>query len=74
MENRENNFHQNANENSETSTNELQIFINSPELDLPIHRRDISKPENTKWLLRNILIRNSEHVTEKHIESLKELI
>ena len=28
------------------------------EMDLPELRRDFSKPENTRWLLRNLAIRN----------------
>ena len=42
----------------EMSLEELQAFVNNPELDLPELRRDISKPKNLKWLSQNIWIRN----------------
>ena len=30
-------------------------------MDIPILRRDISKPENLLWLSRNLVIRNGTH-------------
>jgi hypothetical protein len=30
-------------------------------MDLPTSRRDISKPENIRWMLRNIRMRNLDH-------------
>ena len=38
---------------------ELQAFLKSSEVDLPESRRDISKDENLRWIIRNILIRNT---------------
>lgn len=38
---------------------ELQDYINNPELDLPAGRRDLTNPENVRWLVRNIFIRNN---------------
>ncbi len=31
------------------------------DMDLPSLRRDFSKPENVRWLLRNMAIRNRGH-------------
>ncbi len=31
------------------------------DMDVPINRRDTSKPENVRWLVRNLPIRNSAH-------------
>jgi hypothetical protein len=30
-------------------------------MDVPETRKDISKPENVNWLLRNLGVRNSHH-------------
>jgi hypothetical protein len=30
-------------------------------MDVPAMRRDISKPENVRWLLRNLRIRNLDN-------------
>ncbi len=43
---------------SEMTLEEIQEFVNNPLFDLPETRRDISKPENLKWLSQNISIRN----------------
>ena len=60
------------NQNQELTSEELQEFIDNPELDIPSLRRDVSKPENVRWLIRNIGIRND--VPEKIIKRLaKEL-
>ena len=29
------------------------------DMDVPLNRRDTSKPENVRWLVRNLPIRNS---------------
>jgi len=42
----------------DVTDDELQAYINSAELDLPDARRDLSKPENVRWLLRNLFVRN----------------
>lgn len=31
------------------------------EMDIPKKRRDITAPENVRWLLRNLEIRNGRH-------------
>ena len=31
------------------------------DMDIPVLRRDTSKAENIRWLLRNLGIRNSDH-------------
>jgi hypothetical protein len=54
---------------NEVSMEELQDYINSPDLNLPEMRRDLSKPENVRWLIRNIWIRNK--VPAKYLEALK---
>ena len=41
-------------------------------LDIPDMRRDTSKPENIRWLLRNLGVRNSAH--PKFDEIVKDLI
>lgn len=56
------------------SFEELQSAINDPNLDLPELRRDISKEENISWLLRNILIRNSDKISEVYYKSLGALL
>jgi hypothetical protein len=30
-------------------------------MDIPVGRTDLSKPENVRWLLRNLGIRNHKH-------------
>lgn len=39
-----------------TETQEILFFM-----DLPIMRRDTSKPENVRWLLRNLSVKNSNN-------------
>ena len=31
------------------------------DMEVPLNRRDTSKPENVRWLVRNLPIRNSKH-------------
>jgi hypothetical protein len=31
-------------------------------MDIPALRRDITKPENIRWLLRNLPINNANHI------------
>jgi hypothetical protein len=54
----------------EVGFEELQNFLNDPALDLPELRRDISKPENVRWLVRNIKVRNTEKIPEKYFKAL----
>jgi hypothetical protein len=37
----------------------LSVLLRS--MDLPHSRRDVSKPENIRWMLRNIRMRNLDH-------------
>ena len=31
------------------------------DMKVPLNRRDTSKPENVRWLVRNLSVQNSEH-------------
>jgi hypothetical protein len=31
------------------------------DMDVPLKRRDTTKPDNVRWLLRNLLVRNRQH-------------
>ena len=31
------------------------------DMEVPLNRRDTSKPENVRWLVRNLPVQNSEH-------------
>lgn len=50
------------------------------DMDVPEIRRDTSKPENVKWLLRNLLVRNFNHpelnrvIAELKTKQIKEKI
>lgn len=57
-------------EAKEVGFKELQDFVNDPALDLPELRRDISKPENVGWLVRNLKVRNAEKIPEKYFKAL----
>ena len=39
--------------------NELENILRT--MDIPKMRLDVNKPENLRWLVRNIRVRNSEH-------------
>ena len=42
--------------------NELEWFVDlPPDMDIPLMRRDTTKPENVRWLLRNLPIQNKNH-------------
>jgi hypothetical protein len=44
------------------------------EMDIPQSRKDVTKPENIKWLLRNLPIRNSHKIGfSEIIEELKKI-
>ncbi len=58
----------------EITFEQLQEFINSPELDLPTMRRDISDYSNLLWLGRNLMIRNKEKVPQSYWLTLRKLI
>ena len=38
----------------------LEDFLARSDVDTPINRRDITKPENVRWLIRNLWVRNSD--------------
>ncbi len=63
---------ENPESKQEITLEELQAFINDPALELPQMRRDISKIENTQWLLRNLGIQN-ESVPPVIYEALREI-
>lgn len=39
-------------------------------MDLPIGRKDASRPDNIRWLMRNIGVRNSAHADFLHARNL----
>ena len=40
----------------------LEWFVDlPPDMDIPLMRRDTTKPENVRWLLRNLPIQNKNH-------------
>ena len=42
------------------------------DMDVPAIRRDISKMENIRWMLRNLAIRNGEHpLISETLDALK---
>ena len=52
----------------------LQTLLNDTTLDIPLMRRLVTT-ENVRWILRNVLVNNSEHVNiNKIIKLAKEVI
>ena len=52
----------------------LQTLLNDTTLDIPLMRRAISEL-NLRWILRNVLVNNSEHINiNKIIKLAKEVI
>ena len=52
----------------------LQTFLNDTTLDIPLMRRLVTT-ENVRWILRNVLVNNAEHVNiNKIIKLTKEVI
>ena len=52
----------------------LQTFLNDTTLDIPLMRRLVTT-ENVRWILRNVLVNNSEHINlNKIIKLAKEVI
>ncbi len=31
------------------------------DMEVPLNRRDLDKPDNVRWLLRNLWVKNSKH-------------
>lgn len=44
-----------------------QINNDLSKMDLPINRRDASRPDTVKWLLHNLASRNSKHQKFKEV-------
>ena len=52
----------------------LQTLLNDTTLDIPLMRRLVTT-ENVRWILRNVLVNNSEHINiNKIIKLAKEVI
>ena len=52
----------------------LQTFLNDTTLDIPLMRRLVTT-QNAHWILRNVLVNNSEHVNvNRIIKLIKEVI
>jgi len=52
----------------------LQTLLNDTTLDIPLMRRLVTM-ENLRWILRNVLVNNAEHVNINRIIKLtKEVI
>ena len=52
----------------------LQTFLNDTTLDIPLMRRLVTT-QNVRWILRNVLVNNAEHVNVNRIIKLaKEVI
>ena len=47
----------------------LQTLLNDTTLDIPLMRRVLT-PQNSNWILRNVLVNNSEHVNVNRIIKL----
>lgn len=48
----------------------IRLFRLMSTMQIPTLRRDISKPENIRWLLRNIAIYNGDNVALKETVQL----
>tara|TARA_B100000214_G_scaffold374388_1_gene356977 strand:- start:1469 stop:1645 length:177 start_codon:yes stop_codon:yes gene_type:complete len=44
------------------------------DMDVPLSRRDTNNPENVRWLMRNLSIRNSEHPSFKEVIDVLKLL
>ena len=52
----------------------LQTFLNDTTLDIPLMRRLVTT-QNVRWILRNVLVNNAEHVNvNRIIKLIKEII
>jgi len=52
----------------------LQTLLNDTTLDIPLMRRLVTT-ENVRWILRNVLVNNAEHINvNKIIKLSKEVI
>ena len=52
----------------------LQTLLNDTTLDIPLMRRAISEL-NLRWILRNVLVNNDQHINiNKIIKLIKEVI
>lgn len=52
----------------------LQTLLNDTTLDIPLMRREVNQI-NMRWILRNILVNNDQHINiSKIIKLIKEVI
>ena len=52
----------------------LQTLLNDTTLDIPLMRREVNKI-NMRWILRNILVNNDQHINiSRIIKLIKEII
>ena len=52
----------------------LQTLLNDTTLDIPLMRREVNQI-NMRWILRNILVNNDQHINiNKIIKLIKEVI
>ena len=52
----------------------LQTLLNDTTLDIPLMRRLVTT-ENVRWILRNVLVNNAEHINvNRIIKLIKEVI
>ena len=52
----------------------LQTLLNDTTLDIPLMRREVNQI-NMRWILRNVLVNNDQHINiSKIIKLIKEVI
>ena len=52
----------------------LQTLLNDTTLDIPLMRREVNQI-NMRWILRNVLVNNDQHINiNKIIKLIKEVI
>lgn len=57
-----------------TKIRTLQTFLNDTTLDIPLMRREVNQI-NMRWILRNILVNNDQHINiSRIIKLIKEII
>ena len=57
-----------------TKIRTLQTFLNDTTLDIPLMRREVNQI-NMRWILRNVLVNNDQHINiSKIIKLIKEVI
>ena len=57
-----------------TKIRTLQTLLNDTTLDIPLMRREVNQI-NMRWILRNILVNNDQHINiSRIIKLIKEII